>query len=123
MFTTIASAVAAWAFSVMLQTSSNIFANHVDEMSEMRKKLAKAAQVAKKKAEKAAAKAAAGGAEEQGGGGGGGGPAADAPEPAAPYSFVDAGVLMSTATPEEQRRVYAPIRELGTGVAPAGQEV
>ena len=87
------------------------------------KKLAKAAQVAKKKAEKAAAKAAAGGAEEQGGGGGGGGPAADAPEPAAPYSFVDAGVLMSTATPEEQRRVYAPIRELGTGVAPAGQEV
>jgi hypothetical protein len=87
------------------------------------KKLAKQAAVAAKKAEKAAAKAAAAeqsGAEASAGGEGG----EEVEEAAAAYSFTRLGVLMSSATPEEQRRVYTPIKVLGSpSCEAAGQEV
>ena len=92
------------------------------------KKLKKAAATAAKKAQKAAQKAAevaaAGGDEAAANGVGGDAEGSAADEPPAPYSFTDIGVLMSTATAEEQRRVYAPIRDLGTpNYLPTGEEV
>jgi hypothetical protein len=90
------------------------------------KKLQKAAAVAARKAQKKAEKQAAAAAA--------GGTAAATPdsanegaetvEPDAPYMFTDAGILMSDASPELQRRVYSSIRDLGSaeGVA-SGQEV
>ena len=88
------------------------------------KKLQKAAATAAKKAAKAAEKAAKG---DGGDGSAGGGAAAsdnDVVEPPAPYNFVAPGVLMSSASAEEQRRVYSPIPSLGAswGVQ-AGREV
>jgi aspartyl-tRNA synthetase len=84
------------------------------------KKLAKAAATAQKKAQKAAERVSAeeAGAAEQSE------TEEEEEEPPAPYGFRDVGVLMSSATPEEQQRVYCPIRSLGTpdGVA-SGQEV
>ena len=76
------------------------------------KKLAKAEAIAAKKAKKIAEKAAVAAVDdtevmpgsEVGG---------KTEEPVAPYSFRDLGVLMSAATPEEQRRIYSPIRQLG----------
>ena len=85
------------------------------------KKLKKAAATAAKKAAKAAAKKEAG-VETQAAGGGG--DAADVEEPPAPYSFSAPGVIMSTATVEEQQRVYSTIASLGAPAgAQAGQEV
>lgn len=87
------------------------------------KKRAKAIQVAQRKAEKAALKAAAE-ADSASSEGSEVDEIDDKPEPPAAYSFTDIGVLMSSATPEEQERVYTPIRELGTeGSVPIGQEV
>jgi len=84
------------------------------------KKLAKAAAVARKKAQKKAEKAAA--AEEAGEAAATA--EAEVEEPPASYSFHDMGVLMSSATPEDQQRVYEPIRQLGAeGGAASGQEV
>ena len=83
------------------------------------KKLAKAAATAAKKAAKAAEKAAtaqeeqsAAAVNDDGG-----------VEPDAPYSFVDPGVLMSSATPADQQRVYSTVPTLGApgGVQPGGE--
>jgi len=87
------------------------------------KKIQKLADKMAKKANKAAAKAAAGmdrnnapiaGSRADG--------EADVEEPAASYKFSNPGTLMSTATEEEQQRVYSKISELGKQVM-VGQEV
>lgn len=73
------------------------------------KKAAKAAQIAAKKAQKAqlAASEQSAGAAQEG---------SDVEEPAASFRFVDAGIMQSTATPEERQRRYTPIADLGTTV-------
>lgn len=88
------------------------------------KKAAKAAATAAKKAAKAAEKAAKAEAEGTGGGASGESGVAEE-EPPAAYSFVNPGVLMSTATPEEQQqRQYTPIRDVGAdGGVGAGEEI
>jgi len=121
----IAPAAAASAEEVPLGAAAVVNGKPVDENGEplsksALKKRAKAIKSAQRKAEKAAAR------EAKDGGGAAASDGAEAaeekPEPPAPYSFTEAGILMSSATPEEQKRVYSPIRDLGKAVE-AGQEV